>query len=220
MYLHGSAALGGWDPNESDVDLLAVSTGTIDSSDADALARTLAEMDAPGKGLEFSLVALASLRRISARPSFELHVATGAELRVVHGGGHPGDADLVLYYAVCRERGVAVCGPPPADLFPEVPRRMALQAMLDELAWGLEHAPARYAVLNACRAWAFAEGKGLLSKVEGGLWAIETGRFVAVAQAVLAPASHGLTRASLRAGTKELVNDASLALRVAIEAVE
>jgi predicted nucleotidyltransferase len=218
LYLHGSAALGGWNPEQSDVDLLGVSTETIGSNTAEAIAAALTELEAPGKGLEFSLVTLPSLAGISPRPPFELHVATGADARVVSGAGHPGDADLVLHYAVCRARGVTVCGPQPGEVFPDIPRALALMAMLDELSWGLDHAPARYAVLNACRAWAFAEGKGILSKIEGGLWAIETGRHGAVARAVLAPKLHGMPRAAMRAAAAGLVRDARAALTAAIVA--
>lgn len=39
-----------------------------------------------------------------------------------------------------------------------------------ELRWGLDHADERYAVLNACRACAYAATGRLLSKVDGARW--------------------------------------------------
>ncbi|HEY3957684.1 MAG TPA: aminoglycoside adenylyltransferase domain-containing protein [Streptosporangiaceae bacterium] len=41
-----------------------------------------------------------------------------------------------------------------------------------ELRWGAGHAPGEYAVLNACRVWRFATDGALVSKAEGGRWAI------------------------------------------------
>ena len=174
VYLHGSAALGGWNVERSDVDVLAVSKRKLTLSEKGLVAGTLTAPDCsvPGAGLEFSLMTEASLKDLSPRPQFELHVATGASAKVVDGAGHSGDPDLVMHYVVCRERGVALYGPPPAAVFPKVPRQELLETLLHELAWGLEHAPARYAVLNACRAWAYAEDSGLVSKVQGAEWAL------------------------------------------------
>jgi hypothetical protein len=41
-----------------------------------------------------------------------------------------------------------------------------------ELRWGADHAPAEYAVLNACRAWRFADDRAIVSKTDGGQWAL------------------------------------------------
>jgi predicted nucleotidyltransferase len=174
-YLHGSGAMGGWHTELSDVDLLAVVSRSLHPEQKRESAKAIGELSAPGAGLEFSIVTRASLKDVRERPPFELHVTTGADAKVIDGKGHRGDSDLVMHYAVCRERGVAVLGPPPAEVFPVVPRAVLLAAFVEELAWGLEHAPVRYAVLNACRAWAFAEGAGLLSKVEGAEWALTRG---------------------------------------------
>jgi streptomycin 3"-adenylyltransferase len=175
LYLHGSGAMGGWHERLSDVDLLGVVARSLTSEEKVAVSRALSSVPAPGAGLEFSLVAKPDLIPLLPRPPFELHVATGVKPKVVDGAGHPGDADLVMHFAVCRERGLAISGPPPHEVFPPVPRRMLLEAFEEELAWGLANAPTRYAILNACRAWAFAEEGRVLSKVEGGEWAIDRG---------------------------------------------
>jgi hypothetical protein len=56
-------------------------------------------------------------------------------------------------------------------VFAPVPRRWLLRGMERELAWAREHAPAEYQVLNACRAWRFADEDVLGSKLDGGRWA-------------------------------------------------
>jgi hypothetical protein len=54
-----------------------------------------------------------------------------------------------------------------------VDRHRLLVYLAHELQWGLDHGDQRYAVLNACRAAAYAEIGLLLSKVSGGRWWVE-----------------------------------------------
>ena len=185
VYVHGSAAMSGWTLPLSDVDVLAVLDGPATRAQKDRAAAAIAdpEFRAPGAGLEFSIVARSGLSKLNDRPPFELHGATGGGLKIVDGEGHRGDPDLVLHYAVCRERGVAVAGPPPTEMFPVVPREMLLKGVADELDWAVQHAPPRYQVLNALRAWAYAEDGVLLSKFEAVAWARERGNFASLAEA-------------------------------------
>jgi hypothetical protein len=141
LYLHGSGAMGGWHPERSDVDLLGVVSRSLRPDEKRGAAEALAALPAPGAGLELSIVTEASLKSVPERPRFELHVTTGSDAKVVDGERHRGDSDLVMHYAVCRERGVAVLGPPAAEVFPPVPRAMLLASFIEEVAWGLEHAP-------------------------------------------------------------------------------
>ena len=84
-----------------------------------------------------------------------------------------GDSDLNAHLAVCRVSGVALSGPAPAEVIGPVDRHRLLVYLAHELQWGLDHGDQRYAVLNACRAAAYAEIGLLLSKVSGGQWWVE-----------------------------------------------
>jgi pimeloyl-ACP methyl ester carboxylesterase len=55
-------------------------------------------------------------------------------------------------------------------VFGPVPRERILAAMRSELRWATQHAPAAYAVLNACRAARYADDGRLVSKLDGGEW--------------------------------------------------
>jgi len=171
VYLHGSSALGGWDPELSDVDVLAVVASPGDARSQRELGEALAAVGpCPGAGLEMSVITAETAASL-ADFSFVVHVnTTKGEKVVVPGAGHEGDPDLLLHCAVCREHGVAVIGPPPQRVFGPVERDRVLAAMRQELLWGLENASAAYAVLNACRAARYAEEGTLCSKVEGGRW--------------------------------------------------
>ncbi|BCJ27515.1 aminoglycoside adenylyltransferase domain-containing protein [Actinocatenispora sera] len=79
----------------------------------------------------------------------------------------------MLHFAVCRVAGRALAvAPPAADVFAPVPDDLVLAQLAAELRWAVRHAPGEYAVLNACRAWRFAADGALVSKVDGGCWAV------------------------------------------------
>ncbi|WJR35246.1 DUF4111 domain-containing protein [Mycobacteroides immunogenum] len=177
VYLHGSAVLGGFDPRRSDVDIVVVCENVMTAVQQSAVAERLRaqHLPCPAAGLELSIVTLAAAGRPSVQPLFELHITTApTDSKVIDGHGHPGDPDLILHFAVCRQAGRLVGpGRAAAEVFAPIGRDMVAAQLMAEVRWGAGHAPAEYAVLNACRAWQFAMDGVLVSKVDGGQWALE-----------------------------------------------
>jgi hypothetical protein len=172
-YLHGSAALGGWVPGRSDVDMLFVAADGISSAAVTRMGEVLCAgaSGCPGRELECSVVTVAQARQPAPPWPFVLHVTAGPGKpgRTVRPGSRsPGDGDLLMHYAVCRAAGWPVGGPPPQDLIGVVPRRAILDYLAGELAWGTGHAPEAYAVLNACRALIYLTDHVIVSKIAGG----------------------------------------------------
>ena len=172
-YLHGSAALGGWVPGRSDVDMLFVAADGISSAAVTRMGEVLCAGagGCPGRELECSVVTVAQARQPAPPWPFVLHVTAGPGQpgRTVRPASRSlGDADLLMHYAVCRAAGWPVCGPPPQDLIGVVPRRAILDYLAGELAWGTGHAPEAYAVLNACRALIYLTDHVIVSKIAGG----------------------------------------------------
>jgi hypothetical protein len=179
-YLHGSAVLGGWREDRSDVDVLAVCAVPVEGRSAiEELARALSVRSLPcpvERGLELGLVTAASAASPCAEPAFELDLtSSGAGDRPTFGQGRPGHADYLMHFAVCRAHGRVLAGPPPAEVFAEPPAALLDATFAGELAWAVAHAPPAYQVLNACRAWRFAVERQLGSKVAGGEWALGRG---------------------------------------------
>jgi hypothetical protein len=175
-YLHGSAALGGWVAERSDVDILFVVADDIAEAAVTAAASLLAAPGAgcPGGGLECSVVTASHARQPASPWPFIVHAGCGATgPRLVWGAALPGDADLVMHYAVCRAAGIALAGPPARDRIGPVARPVVLGYLADELGWGLAHAPECYAVLNACRGLVFLADDTIVSKIAGGLAALD-----------------------------------------------
>jgi hypothetical protein len=208
-YLHGSVVLGGWSPSRSDIDLLAVASRPLDPREKQVIAARLQHpsLRCPGAGLELSLVTAAVAADPPWLPPFELHVSTGREVKVADGSTEPGDPDLVLSFAVCHRSGVAVTGPPPAEVFTEPPRAWLLERAAEELRWALGHgASFAHRVLTACRAWRLLDEDVLDSKVGAGEWARPLLADPAVVDAALAAqrdlASMPTTRADLAAADR------------------
>jgi streptomycin 3"-adenylyltransferase len=174
VYLHGSAAMGGWSAERSDVDLLGVVATPLDRRAKRVVSARLnhPSLVCPAEaGLEMSLVTVAVAADPPRRPPFELHVSTGPSPQTHLGGPAAADPDLLLHFAVCRRAGLAVTGPAPVEVFAEPPRAWLLERVAAELSWATRHGDFAYRVLTACRAWRYLEDDLLGSKVAGGRWA-------------------------------------------------
>jgi Domain of unknown function (DUF4111)/Nucleotidyltransferase domain len=164
VYVHGSVALGGFGP-ASDLDVLVVADG---SADWRTLGSQLLTQGGRPRTLELSVVQAEACAHPAQPWPYRLHVNSG-ESRFNPDPG-AGDPDLVAHYAVARAVGVAIVGPPAADVFGRVPAAELTEYFRGELRSGVEQSDQRYAVLNACRATAFSEEQRLLSKTDGARW--------------------------------------------------
>jgi streptomycin 3"-adenylyltransferase len=61
---------------------------------------------------------------------------------------------------------------PAEQVFTPVPEPLVLAQLVEELHWAAAHASGHYTVLNACRAWRYADDRTLVSKIGGGAWAL------------------------------------------------
>jgi streptomycin 3"-adenylyltransferase len=178
-YLHGSAVLGGWHPERSDVDVLAVCAApAADPGALEELAGAVSVRSLPcpaPRGLELGLITAESAATAIAEPAFELDLTTSAAGDTPTLGRGRGHADYLMHIAVCRRHGRALAGPPLEEVFADVPAGLLDATFAGELAWAAAHAPPAYQVLNACRAWRFAADRELCSKVAGGEWALGRG---------------------------------------------
>ncbi len=164
VYVHGSAALGGV-TNSSDLDVLVI---TETDEGVLGLGPALLADAASPRPLELSVVARSAAIQPQWPWPYLVHV-NSAEQRATRDNGD-GDPDLIAHYAVTRAAGICLTGPEPAEVIGPVDRGQLLDYLCDELRWGLDHADQRYAVLNACRASAYAATARLLSKLDGASW--------------------------------------------------
>jgi hypothetical protein len=162
VYLHGSAVLGGWRAEVSDVDLLGVAAGPIQAPARRGVAERLTDPALPcpaAHGLEFSLITAAAARAPTRSPPFELHVAHAPR-------GLRRGTEVV---AARRGRGGAALGrrarqlrPPGADRLPGLVLSRVRRARLQGRRRSLGPRPGRRA--RAGRAGAGRPALGLLAK--------------------------------------------------------
>ena len=177
VWLFGSAALGDYVPGRSDLDVQAVSTRRLERPALIELAAALDHeaLPCPALKLEFVLYAADDLHD-PAGPAFQLNLNTGpgvARHVALDPGGDP-PFWFVIDIAIGRQRGVPLSGPPPAEVFPDLPRQLVVESLARALDWydASDESPAQ-TVLAACRTWAWASDGRWRSKEESVRWADE-----------------------------------------------
>jgi len=163
VHAHGSAALGGWLPGRSDLDLLVVVPQAPPVDRLDAFAKAVADLTGPP--IELSVIEQALARRPRAPWAFLAHVSGR---RIVAAGVDP---DLAIDLAVTRSAGVTLRGPAADELIGELSRPVIRRHLLDGLERQLHRSSEHDVVMNACRALAYQEQGVLVSKQDGATWA-------------------------------------------------
>jgi Domain of unknown function (DUF4111) len=169
----GSGALGDFDRLRSDIDVQAATSARLSRRELAQLAASLSHdvLPCPARGLEFVLYAHDDLSDPDG-PAFQLNLNTGRAM-TQHEGFEPRSEPrfwFTLDVAIARERARRLTGERPADVLPQLPRRLVGRALTDALDWYQGHDPAQ-AVLAACRAWAWAADGAWLSKGDAARWA-------------------------------------------------
>jgi len=176
VWLFGSAALGDFDPECSDLDVQAVTRERLTVAERRRLAAELSHdaLPCPVRGLEFVLYAREDLTD-PAGPAFTLNLNTGPRMahHVALDAGEDPRFWFVLDVAIGRERGRPLVGPPPGEVFPELPRPLVVSALRDSLDWHAAHDDPSIAAARAL-AWA-ADGRWR-SKAEAARWLVESAR--------------------------------------------
>lgn len=172
----GSVALGGYVPGQSDIDIAAVSELALTLPQKRHVASAIVDVSAacPARGLEFTLYRREIAGSLPQGADFEVNANGGPRMpTAIHlDPGAESGFWYVLDRAVAHRFGVVISGLPSSEVFADVPRRVLLDAMHESMAWHRVHETATlYSVLNACRAWRFAEEDVLGSKLEGAAWA-------------------------------------------------
>lgn len=186
IYLHGSLALGGFNPEQSDLDLLAVTEGPLTAESKRRLIEVLLRLSGKPRPIEISFLGRGDLRPWRHPTPYQLHYGENwrsryeelldTEARWEQSEQQPTDPDLAAHITVLRERGVRLQGRPIREVFPEVPRADYIDSIVQDFYWAKERLGEDpvYFVLNACRVYAYLKEGRILSKVEAGAWALRT----------------------------------------------
>ena len=180
VYAGGSYALGAYEPGRSDIDVTAVAAGAVAAVAKQAIVDRLRHeaLPCPARGLELVAYPLATARSGGGEPGFDLNLNTGARMdfRVDEA---PGDIEgfwFAIDRAILRDHGVALHGPPAADLFAPIPRSALLPLLAESVRWHRDSdVPlSSDVVLNTARALHFAERGQWISKPAAAAWLLDT----------------------------------------------
>jgi predicted nucleotidyltransferase len=183
-YLHGSLAMGGFNPERSDIDLLFVIREEMPVETKHCLAELLLRSSGAPRPLEVSFLRREDLDPWQYPTPFAFHYGEDGRHPVqeqLRSGAWKGwnqaphrDPDLAAHIAITRSRGHCLWGEPIESVFHAVPREHYVASIVADFEWARERmveAPT-YFVLNSCRVlWYLREG-AIGSKDEAGEWGI------------------------------------------------
>lgn len=189
IYIHGSAAMGGFTFKQSDFDYLAIISSPLTPEERQKLSESFLEIygkDAPGNGIEMSIVVEEFAGSDFRYPTpYEFHMGTKEQVRF-HGLPHKTDMvdpDLAAHFAITKKRGICVYGKSIDEVFADVPRKYYLDSIAKDFEESFSNIQEKtgtekcivpkYAVLNFCRVLAFIQENLIVSKVEGAEWALK-----------------------------------------------
>jgi hypothetical protein len=157
LYVYGSSATGDFEPDVSDVDLIAVQNETPD----EPLVERLREMHERlaranpewGDRIEVDYVSQEGLAHCRTRPTTIARIGPGEPLHLLVAG-----RDFLLDWYPARQEGIPLVGPPIGSLIPPIPEeeylhevRAYLGGLLDRFTGDSSPGSQAYAILTMCR---------------------------------------------------------------------
>lgn len=184
IYVHGSIAMGCFNPNSSDLDVLVIVKSILKND----LRQKIIEIYNRLSTLSTNKVELNVINKDMLMPfqyptPCELYL-TGEEDSVLVTAPNPGiAAGIAAGIVITKKYGISLYREPIDSIFPDVPKKYYLDSISKDAEWsynnimkgpdeGLCLVPV-YAVLNFCRVLAYIKSDLILSKKEGAKWALE-----------------------------------------------
>jgi hypothetical protein len=185
VYLHGSLAMGCFNPERSDVDLLVITKHGMSLEQKRAVAEALLRFSGSPRPFEISFLSQAQLHNQHYPPPFDFHYGdtwreqtqkqlTNGEWRAWNDTVRR-DPDLPGHFMITTTRGISLYGELIAKIFPKVKREHYLASILGDVTHSLGVIAQNpvYTVLNACRVYWYLREGTICSKDEAGAWALD-----------------------------------------------
>ena len=198
IYLHGSAAMGCFNPEKSDLDLLLVVEHPVAKEDKRKFMEAVVRLneEAPPKGMELSVVLQENCRPFVYPTPFELHFSNmhlkwfreNPDDYVENMKGT--DKDLAAHVAIINHCGIVLYGQAVSQVFGPVSKDDYVDSIWNDIKDAQETIGREpvYVILNLCRALGYVKENLILSKASGGFWGLKAvpERFRALIQKALA----------------------------------
>ena len=184
VYLHGSLAMGCFNPERSDIDILVITMHSMTVETKRTIAEILLRSSMAPFPIEISLIVEQDIRPFQHPLPFDMHyserwrekyhdeLAHGEWMKWNNETGH--DLDLTAHLMVTLKRGISLYGKSIQDAIPAIPGQFYSASILEDYkdARAARLKMPVYFVLNACRVYAYLQEGSIFSKDEGGAWAL------------------------------------------------
>lgn len=183
VYLHGSMAMGCFQPDKSDIDLIIVIENDITDDQKLKFINEITELNklAPSKGIELSVVKKIYCKEFVYPTPFELHfskmhiqwIMDNPEDYISKMKGT--DKDLAAHFTIIKKCGIVLYGKGINEIFGDVPRENYVDSIWCDIEGAREDILENpvYIILNLCRVAAFLKSDLIASKKQGGEWALK-----------------------------------------------
>lgn len=183
IYLHGSLAMGCFNPEKSDIDLIIIIENDISNTQKMLFMKQVVRLNsqAPQKGLEISVVKREYCNPFTYPTPFELHFSPmhlqwfndNPENYIENMKGM--DADLAAHFTIINNYGIVLWGEEIEKVFAVVPQKDYIDSICSDIENAAEDIldDPIYVILNLSRILAFLQDELYLSKEGGGKWGIE-----------------------------------------------
>lgn len=182
IYLHGSAVMECFNPTKSDLDLIVVVKNFMSDADKRAYMDMVVDLNSqgPAKGIEMSVVKQSVCKPFAYPTPFELHFSI-AHLDWYRNDPNDyvskmkgEDKDLAAHFTIINHRGKCLYGASIKDTFADVPIHDYIDSIWNDIADAEKEIADNpmYLILNLARVLAYLKDGVVLSKKEGGEWAL------------------------------------------------
>lgn len=184
IYLHGSLAMGCFNPERSDIDLLVVTTQPMSLNTKRRFIEMLLWISNAPRSIEIHFLVGAEIHPFQHPLPFDLHYSESwreqmstdlASGQWQHWNDHKRrDSDLAAHLMITNARGIVFYGRPIAGVLPAVPSEDYANSIIGDYKYGRGRRQQKpmYFILNACRVLAYLNEKKIVSKDEGGVYGL------------------------------------------------
>lgn len=177
LYLYGSLVIGDFDPNISDIDLVAALSSDIDDKEFGTLQKMHDDFANNHKQwvdrIEVCYISVAALRTVKSQTSIVANISPGEPFH-----RRESSTEWLTDWYVVREKGITLFGPSPKRIIEPISRDEFIRSVkANAKAWRVwihdmhTRKSQAYAILTLCRAlYAYKNGEQV-SKKQAAIWA-------------------------------------------------
>ena len=184
IYLHGSLSMGCFNPEISDIDLLAITKSPMAIELKRILIELLLEHSKSPSPIEISFLMVQYLEEWRYPTPYDLHYSEDWRERYQKdlsrgtwrqwSEKQDCDEDLAAHLTSVSRRGICLWGKATGDIIPIIPQDHFIDSLINDFRWSKarkDQIPI-YLILNSCRVYEYLRTGSVVSKAEGGEWAL------------------------------------------------